>query len=248
MRYFVHLAYNGSQYYGWQMQLNKLTVQETLTVAFKTFLKEKITLTGAGRTDTGVHARCFYAHFDTEKTFTEDEIKNLIYRLNSFLPLGITIYRLFAVAPDAHARFDAIERTYCYYVTTKKNPFVLDCAYRIYYQPNIAAMNACCEALLLHSDFTSFSKLHSNTLTNNCKIVHALWREENGLLVFTITADRFLRNMVRAIVGTLLEVGRGKLSVEDFNNIILSKNRCKAGTSVPAHALFLENVTYPYLP
>ncbi len=247
MRYFIHLAYNGARYCGWQIQAGEISVQEVITHALTTLLHETISLTGAGRTDSGVHASCYYAHFNSEHQFSIEEIKNLIYRLNSFLPSDIVIYTIFSVAPEAHARFDAIERTYCYYITTQKNPFVLNRAYRIYFQPDIIKMNLCCDELKKHSDFTSFSKLHTDTKTNNCIITHALWKEENGLLVFEITANRFLRNMVRAIVGTLLEVGRGKLDNEEFLAIILSKDRCKAGTSVPAHALFLENILYPFI-
>lgn len=247
MRYFIHLAYNGSHYCGWQIQAKHLSVQEVITHAFSLLFNKEISITGAGRTDAGVHASCFYAHFDCEKNFSDIEIKNLIHRLNSFLPNDIVIYSIFPVAADAHARFDASERTYRYYVTYKKNPFVLDCAYRIYFQPDIEAMNRCCDELKKHSDFTSFSKLHTDTKTNDCCIYNAVWKEENNLLVFEITANRFLRNMVRAIVGTLLEVGKGKIAEEDVKNIILSKNRCNAGTSVPAHALFLTNIRYPFV-
>ncbi|NLJ81579.1 MAG: tRNA pseudouridine(38-40) synthase TruA [Bacteroidales bacterium] len=247
MRYFIHLAYNGSHYFGWQIQHREISVQQTITQAFSTLLKQEIAITGAGRTDTGVHASSYYAHFDIDKCFSKEEIEQLVYRLNGFLPKDIVIYSIFPVALDAHARFSAMERTYRYYVTYKKNPFVLDRAYRIFYQPDIENMNRCCQELYAHTDFSAFSKSNTDTKTNDCTITQAVWMEKGDLLVFEITANRFLRNMVRAIVGTLLEVGKKNLTKEDFREIILSKNRSKAGISVPAHALFLENVRYPFI-
>ena len=245
MRYFLKLAYNGENYFGWQLQPNGVTVQEVLNKALSLLLKEEINLTGAGRTDTGVHAREFYAHFDTQKQYSEQERNDLINRMNSFLPQDIVICDFFPVKDDFHARFDALSRTYRYYIATEKMPFYAKFSYRIFHVLDIEIMNQACEKLLMYKDFTSFSKVHTQTKTNNCNITQAHWFYQNELLVFEITADRFLRNMVRAIVGTLLDVGRGKLSVADFCRIIEQKDRSLAGVSVPAHALFLEKIAYP---
>jgi tRNA pseudouridine38-40 synthase len=197
---------------------------------------------GAGRTDSGVHAACMVAHFDSEKDF---DCASLVKKLNGFLPEDIAISKIEEVAPGAHARFDAVSRTYKYYLTTKKDPFREDFAYRVPFALNFELMNKAAEALFDYEDFTSFSKLHTDVKTNNCQIIFAQWEQENdSLWVFTIQANRFLRNMVRAIVGTLFEVGRGKITVEDFRKIIEQKNRNLAGTSAPAHALFLVDVAY----
>jgi len=249
MRYFLKLAYNGQNYFGWQMQSNQISVQEVLTKVLSLLLNENIKLTGAGRTDTGVHAKEFYAHFDTPHLFTDEDKQHFLYRINRFLPQDIVVYDMFKVNQQAHARFDALSRTYRYYVTTHKNPFANAFTYRIFYTPDIEKMNICCEKILNYTDFTAFSKTHTQTKTNNCRIAKAVWiyHKNNDLFVFEITADRFLRNMVRAIVGTLLDVGRGKLSIDDFCKIIEQKNRNNAGVSVPAHALFLEKIVYEYL-
>lgn len=247
MRYFIHLAYKGSRYYGWQIQAGQTSIQAVICDAMSKIMNENIPITGAGRTDSGVHARSFYAHFNTKQNLNADKITNLIHHLNSFLPEDIVIFDIIPVADNAHARFDAIERTYRYYIRTKKNPFTCDTSYRIYFEPDIEEMNRACEELKKHRDFTSFSKLHSNTKNNDCIISHALWKKENDLIVFEITANRFLRNMVRAITGTMLEIGKHKISLDDFRQIILLKDRCKAGISVPAHALFLEKITYSFL-
>ena len=246
MRYFIKLAYNGEKYFGWQMQPNQISVQEVVTKAVSLLLKETIELTGAGRTDTGVHAREFYAHFDTSHLFTDENKPDFITRINSFLPQDIVVYDILNVHPQAHARFDALSRTYHYYVTTKKQPFNQKFTHRIFYPPDMEKMNICCEKMMNYTDFTSFSKLHTQTQTNNCRITKAVWTYDKAeeVFIFEITADRFLRNMVRAIVGTLLDAGRGKLSIEDFCQIIEQKNRNNAGISVPAHALFLEKITY----
>lgn len=246
MRYFMHLAYNGARYYGWQIQADQITIQAVISDAMKKIMNEDIALTGAGRTDTGVHARSFYAHFDTGLTLDKKDINNLIYRLNSFLPKDIVIFNIFNVADNAHARFDAIERTYRYYVSVNKNPFTIDTSFRIFFHPDIDLMNQACEELKQHQDFSSFSKSHTDTKTNDCIITHAVWKKENDLLVFEITANRFLRNMVRAITGTMLELGKHKITLDDFRQIIIAKDRCKAGISVPAHALFLEKISYPF--
>lgn len=242
IRYFIHLAYNGTRYHGWQIQPDAITVQEELEKCLSLKLGEKISLTGCGRTDTGVHARNFYAHFDVEKEISNCE--EFVHRLNIFLPNDIVIYKCWKVDNDLHARFDAKSRTYRYYISQTKNPFHIQDAFYYYGRLNIELMQDAAKILFEYTDFTSFSKLHTQVKTNNCKIMEARFFEDNGLLVFEIKADRFLRNMVRAVIGTLLEVGRGKLSVEQFRGVIESKNRCSAGSSMPAHALFLEDVTY----
>ena len=241
-RYFIHLAYNGTNYCGWQIQPHDPSVQETLERCMSLKLGQSVSLTGCGRTDTGVHARNYYAHFDYEGVI-EDPM-DLAYRLNVFLPPDIVVFRIWEVAPEKHARFDATARTYHYQLTRQKNPFHQNDAYYLYGDLDVNKMQEAADMLLEYTDFTSFSKVHTQVKTNNCKIMEARWFEQDGLLVFHIKADRFLRNMVRAIVGTLLEVGKGKMSLEDFRSVIERKDRCSAGESVPAHALFLEAVDY----
>ena len=242
-RYFIYLGYNGRNYNGWQTQPNGVTVQQTLEEALATFLRKPVPIIGAGRTDAGVHARMMVAHFDWE-----EEIEDLAFladKLNRILPKDIAIYRIEPVRADAHARFDATSRTYKYYLTDKKNPFNQDWTYRTYVALDFDAMNAACDILFDYIDFTSFSKLHTDAKTNNCRILQAGWEREGDVWVFTIRADRFLRNMVRAIVGTLLEVGRKRMTLDGFRRVIEAKDRCQAGTSVPGHALFLVDVSYP---
>lgn len=246
MRYFLKLAYNGENYFGWQIQPAHISVQEVLTKVISLLLKEPIGITGVGRTDTGVHAKEFYAHFDTSFVFTEENKHDFICRMNSFLPQDIVIYDILNVKENTHARFDALSRTYRYYVSTEKNPFAKQFIHYIFYHPDMEQMNNCCKKLMDYSDFTSFSKVHTQTHTNNCHIMQAQWiYKEKNLLVFEITADRFLRNMVRSIVGTLLDAGRNKISLEEFCAIIEQKDRRYASMSVPAKALFLEKIVYP---
>ncbi len=242
-RYFIYLAYDGANYHGWQIQPNGSSVQETLMTALSTFLRSEIEVVGAGRTDAGVHARLMVAHFDFDKELDVDTVTD---KLNRLLPPDIGVYAVKRVKGDAHARFDATYRTYKYYVTTRKDPFVRSYAWRLFQPLDFEAMNRAAQTLFDYTDFTSFSKLHTDVKTNNCRIMQAYWGQcgENEW-VFTIQADRFLRNMVRAIVGTLVEVGRGKLSVEGFRKVIEQKDRCSAGSSVPGHALFLVDVGYP---
>ena len=208
-------------------------------------LHQPMSVTGCGRTDTGVHARNFYAHFDYEGNI--ENVNDLAERLNAFLPMDIVIHRIWEVSPELHARFDAVARTYQYFITQQKNPFHQNDAYYLHAALDVEQMQKAADLLFNHTDFTSFSKLHTQVKTNNCKIMEARWFRipEEDLLVFRIKADRFLRNMVRAIVGTLLEVGKGKMSLQEFQEIIVRKDRCSAGESVPAHALFLEAVDYP---
>lgn len=241
MRYFIYLSYDGARYHGWQIQPNGSSVQEVLGKALSTLLHESIEVTGAGRTDAGVNASLMVAHFDTEHTADNQ----LAYRLNKFLPQDIAIHKIVPVKPEAHARFSATSRTYHYYVITAKSPFE-PYAYRFPQPLDFDKMNEAAKALFDYIDFTSFSKLHTDVKTNNCRIMAAQWEQVSPIKwKFTITADRFLRNMVRAIVGTLLDVGRGVLTLEQFREIIEKKDRCSAGMSVPGNALFLADITYP---
>lgn len=242
-RYFIYLSYNGKAFCGWQIQPNALTVQESIQQALATLMRHPVPIVGAGRTDTGVHARLMVAHFELEEPI--EDLDLLAEKLNRILPKDIAIHRIVPVAPDAHARFDALSRTYTYYITHKKDPFTYEWVCRIPRTLDYDLMNQACEILYEQNDFTSFSKLHTDVKTNNCRITHAGWVQEGDLWLFTITADRFLRNMVRAIVGTLIEVGRGKLSLSGFREVIEAKDRGKAGTSAPGHALFLVDVVYP---
>ena len=243
-RYFIHMAYNGSRYHGYQIQPHSTSVQQTLEQCLSLKLGQAIAITGCGRTDTGVHARNYYAHFDLENAIGNAE--RLVNQLNAFLPPDIVIYRIFEVKAEAHARFDALSRTYHYYITRTKNPFHLDDAFFLYGHLDVEKMQQAANLLFEYVDFTSFSKVHTQVKTNNCRIMEARWLEQDGLLVFRIKADRFLRNMVRAIVGTLLEVGKGNMPLEGFRAVIEQKDRCEAGVSVPAHALFLEDVEYDW--
>lgn len=257
MRYFLKLSYNGAQFHGWQSQPNAVSVQSSIENALEIICRRKISITGAGRTDTGVNARVMYAHFDCE-----EEIKDpnrFLLSLNSLVGRNISIEKILSVHDEAHARFDATSRTYKYFITFSKNPFLHNLSWRSPSPLEVNKMNEAASFLLINQDFTSFAKLHSDVKTNICNVSHAHWSfisdDQESLdfigflnhgLVFTITADRFLRNMVRAIVGTLVEVGRGKITPEDFNNIIIQKNRNAAGTSMPPEALFLWNITYPF--
>lgn len=243
-RYFIYLAYEGTNYHGWQVQPNGVSVQECLQKALSTLLRVETEVVGAGRTDAGVHAKLMVAHFDSEK---EDlNLALLTDKLNRLLPPDISVYRVCKVHPEAHARFDALSRTYKYYITSVKSPFNRHLKWRMHGSLNYELMNEAAKILFEYTDFTSFSKLHTDVKTNNCKIMQAEWiQEDETTWVFTVKADRFLRNMVRAIVGTLVEVGRGKMSIEEFRKVIELKDRCKAGASVPGHALFLVDIEYP---
>lgn len=241
-RYFVHLAYNGARYCGWQIQPDAISVQETLEKGLSVLLRSKISVVGCGRTDAGVHASDFYAHFDFEGVI---DCEQLLFKLNSFLPNDIVIYRVFEVRADGHARFDAVSRTYQYHVSNKRQPFRQGLYGRIFFEPNLLAMNEAAKVLLEYEDFTSFAKLHSQAKTNNCKLMEAHWDRVDDEFVFTIKSNRFLRNMVRSVTGTLLDVGRGKLDVAGVRRIVEEKNRCSAGVSMPAEGLFLTQVEYP---
>lgn len=242
MRYFVAFSFDGKSYHGWQRQPNAHTVQETMEGAFSTLLRTPIKLAAAGRTDAGVHAREMYAHFDVDDNF---DSKDLLYRLNAFLPEDVAVKDLYPVPENAHARFDAIERTYEYWITQRKNPFLKDSAHHLNLPLDIPAMNEAAKILLKHTDFECFSKSNTDVKTYICRLKNASWKDDGEKLVFTITADRFLRNMVRAIVGTLLDVGLGKSTVQNVNTIIKSKDRGEAGASVPAKGLYLTRVLYP---
>lgn len=243
MRYFVTLSYDGAAYHGWQIQPNANSVQETLQNAFSTILRQDIEIVGAGRTDTGVNASKMIAHFDF---IAPIDATRLVKQLNRLLPQDIAIQHICPVVPDAHARFSALSRTYHYHITLSKSPFARHYAYRYPLPLDFQLMNEAAQLLFNYTDFTSFSKLHTDTKTNNCKIMRAEWIQDDAdSWTFIIQADRFLRNMVRAIVGTLLDVGRGKLTIPQFCKVIESQNRCEAGSSVPPHALFLSDITYP---
>ena len=244
MRYFIKLAYNGTHYHGWQYQPNASSVQETMNKAVSTLLNTEINLMGAGRTDTGVHAKEMYAHFDFDKVF---EVANLVHKLNSFLPKDITVYDIIPVLNEAHTRFDALKRTYEYHINTFKDPFLQEQSWYFHQSLDVNLMNEAAQLLFNHTDFQCFSKVNTDVNTFDCTIFEAFWKQENDKLIFTISANRFLRNMVRAIVGTLVNIGLHKITLTDFENIIKSKNRDKAGFSVPAHGLYLTKIEYDYL-
>ena len=241
MRYFIDISYDGSNYHGWQIQPNADTVQHQINLAFSTILNEQINVLGAGRTDTGVHAKKMIAHFDTNQTIDFEKFK---YRINGFLKNDISLNDIYKVKEDAHARFSAISRTYEYRVSRTKNPFSVN-SYFLLRDLDFQSMKKACKFLHGSHDYTSFAKLHSENYTNNCEVYIANWKEDENLLIFTIKANRFLRNMVRAIVGTLIEIGEGKISFSDIETILMSKDRSKAGYSVPANGLSLIDIEYP---
>ena len=244
MRYFIELAYKGTQYHGWQYQPNAASVQETLNSALTMLFRVPIDIVGAGRTDAGVHARQMFAHFDLE---TEIDVPYYIHKLNSFLPKDIAIIDIHKVHDEAHARFDASKRTYEYHIHRKKDAFASDDSWYYSLPLDVKKMNEACQLLFKYIDFECFSKTHTDVNTFNCSIYQAQWEQIGDKLIFTVAADRFLRNMVRAIVGTMIEIGKGKISLNDFVTIIEGKDRSKAGFSVPAHGLFLTKIEYSYI-
>jgi tRNA pseudouridine38-40 synthase len=245
MRYFIKLSYDGTNYHGWQAQKNAISIQRILADALSMMLREDISLTGCGRTDSGVHAREYYAHMNLEKDMGKTQAEKLVFKLNSYIGKDIAIQKIFPVRADAHARFSATLRTYRYYITLVKDPFLVNQSYYHFGPIDIDLMNRGAELIMKYSDFTSFSKVDSDTKTRICKLTEARWERSGGLVVFTISANRFLRNMVRAIVGTLLDLGTGKMSLRDLKLVIEAKNRSDAGDSVPACGLFLHHVKYP---
>lgn len=242
MRYFFEIAYNGTNYHGWQIQPEAISVQGVLEQTLSTFFRTDIKITGAGRTDTGVHAKQIFAHTDIDAISKIEETK---FKLNSFLPKDISVESIRQVNDTAHARFDATEREYQYFIALRKDPFQQELAYQIYQTPNVDLMNEAARILLGYSDFQCFSRSNTDVKTYLCDITKAVWEIDQKGLRFTITANRFLRNMVRAIVGTLLDVGFGKTSLAELHEIIASKDRKNAGASAPAHGLYLTKVTYP---
>ncbi|WP_442846442.1 tRNA pseudouridine(38-40) synthase TruA [Leeuwenhoekiella sp. H156] len=245
MRYFIDIAYEGTAYHGWQRQPQSITVQEELEKALTTLLRSEIAVTGAGRTDAGVHAKQLWVHFDYENLLTPDEQQHLVFRLNRFLPKAIAVKTMTPVAAEAHARFDAIERSYSYFIHQQKNPFLVNQSYFFEAEVDLELMNEAAKLLLGRQDFKCFSRSNTDVKTYLCDIREAFWSREEDRLVFRITADRFLRNMVRAVVGTLLDVGLKKTSVNELKDIIAGGERSEAGASAPAHGLYLTAVRYP---
>ena len=241
MRYFIELSYNGKKYHGWQIQPDAVSVQEKLNNAISTIFQGNIQVVGAGRTDTGVHASQMFAHFDIDKALK----KNIVFKLNSILPNDISVHQVFLVDAEKHARFDALSRSYEYKIWLGRNPFLLDFSWQIHSQNlDVNLMNEAAKILLEYTDFQTFSKVKTDVFTFNCDVTEAYWELKGSELTFHISANRFLRNMVRAIVGTLVDVGLGKISITDFREIIESKNRGNAGLSVPAKGLFLTEIKY----
>ena len=246
MRYFIRFAYDGTAFHGSQRQPNGITVQETMEQALAMIFREDIPLTFAGRTDAGVHAREMYAHMDIDEEAMRREGERLVFRLNGILPDSIAIFDIYPVTDDAHARFSAVRRTYEYHVIDHKDPFLLPYATRLRQPLDYAAMNEAALLLIGKQDFASFCRTHTDVKTTICDLTQAQWKElENGHAVFTISADRFLRNMVRAVVGTLFQVGQGKMTKEQFAQVIAQKNRCSAGDSAPAQGLYITHIQYP---
>jgi tRNA pseudouridine38-40 synthase len=252
-RYFIELVYDGTGYHGWQIQPNAITVQEVLDKRLSTVLRQRVETLGCGRTDTGVHAKEFFAHFDIEKKsledglWTVDEAANILRSINAILPKDIAVKSIFPVVPEAHARFDATLRSYEYYLHFNKDPFKTGYSWELRDKPDLGLMNAAADIIMEHTDFSCFSKSNTQVKTNICEITNAAWIVKDEGMVFQISADRFLRNMVRAIVGTLLMVGRKEIEPEAVRAIIESKNRSNAGMSVPAGGLYLTAVKYPFI-
>lgn len=244
MRYFIEFAYNGKNYHGWQYQPNASSVQETLGNAVSVLLRNETELMGAGRTDSGVHAKQMFAHFDSDVNF---KVEKLILKLNSYLPKDIVVFDIHQVSDEAHARFDAKKRTYEYHIHSFKDAFENEQSWYLHQKLDLEKMNQASKLLFEYQDFQCFSKVHTDVTTFNCSIFEANWKQDKNRIVFTISADRFLRNMVRAIVGTLTEIGSGKKNLDDLKKIIESKDRNQAGASAPAHGLFLTKVEYPYI-
>lgn len=243
MRYFVELSYNGKNYHGWQKQPNAISVQEVIENVLRNVTRVDSAVVGCGRTDTGVHASQFFLHFEVDEIL---DIENLIFKLNSCLPVDIAIHKMFLVSDKDHARFSATFRSYEYRIYLKKNPFFIDTSWQVFNQSyDIVKMNEAAKILFEYTNFKCFSRSRTDVKTYNCKIMRAEWIQENDLIVFHITADRFLRNMVRAIVGTLLQVGQSKISLQEFREIVESQDRSFAGASVKARGLFLTQVGYP---
>lgn len=241
-RYFISISYDGTAYHGWQVQPNGHSVQAELQRCLSTLLREEIAVTGAGRTDAGVHARCMVAHFDIEQPIDEGQ---LTYKLNRILPRDISVLKVWEVPNDLHARFSAVSRTYHYYIHTQKDPFLRSYSCELHYSLDFAKMNEAAACLLQYEDFGAFCKSHADVKTTLCQVTQARWVQQSSYSwYFEISANRFLRNMVRAVVGTLIDVGRGRLTVEDFCKVVEGKKRTDAGESMPAHALFLEDVSY----
>ncbi len=246
MRYFIELKYNGAAYFGWQRQNDVPTLQGTIEQALTTLLRRPIDIVGAGRTDTGVNASYYVAHFDFQGEI-EIDAEQICYKLNVILPEDIAIMKISRVSEDAHARFDAQQREYTYFIEPKKNPFTRHSSWQYYVDLDLDKMNRAAELLTHHKDFTTFAKLNSNNKSNLCELYYAHWsRTESGSLVFKICANRFLRNMVRAIVGTLVDVGRGKYSVEQFDEIVSSRSLSRSSAGAPAQGLFLSKIIYPF--
>ena len=243
MRYFAELSYKGTAYCGWQRQPNAPSVQQTIEEALSTILRENVEVVGAGRTDTGVHAAFYTLHFDTSEQIAHPDA--FVYHLNALLPEDIAFRRIYPIADEVHARFDAKEREYRYYIHTHKDPFTRATSWQLTTPLNLEAMNEAAKVLLTTEDFTTFAKLGSNNTSNICHIYRAEWVEiECGMLVFIFRANRFLRNMVRAVVGTLVDVGRGKITPEQFGEIVASRDLSRSSSSAPASGLFLTDVKY----
>ncbi len=244
-RYFIKLAYNGARYHGWQIQQNAMTVQQVITDAVRLMWMKDFKMIGCGRTDTGVNATEFYAHFDLPEEKSRQELKDLVHRLNRYLPQDIVIFSIFSVPAELHSRYDAISRTYEYHIHTRKDPFLNSASWFVHNKLDFELMNKGGEVIMEYEDFTSFSKFNEKRKTNLCSIFYARWHKDDHRLIFRITANRFLHDMVRAIVGTLVDLGHHRITIEDLRNIIEEKNRCSAGESVPAKGLYLSRVEYP---
>lgn len=243
LRYFIELSYHGKNYHGWQIQPNEISVQETIEQALSILLKQSIAVVGCGRTDSGVHASQFFLHFDIQNPIDKEKLK---FRLNSFLPEDIAIFQIIKVKEGAHARFDAISRSYRYQISLIKDVFNTDLSLKLHEaELDLDRMNKAAELMMKYDDFKCFSRSKTDVKTYQCNISKAYWYKEQNKLIFCITANRFLRNMVRAIVGTLLEVGMNKMNLEQFQNVIESRDRTKAGASVKAKGLYLTQIDYP---